>query len=52
MGKNINIIKNLKTKNSFRFIEGSNVNQVAATTGNWLEIPKGRFILPEKHQVR
>ena len=32
MGKNINIIKNLKTKNSFRFIEGSNVNQVAATT--------------------
>ena len=58
MGKNVNIDKNLKKmlqvhiKNSFRFKEGSNVNQVAATAGKLLEIPKERYILPEKHQIR
>ena len=48
MGKNINIVKNLKTmlqvhsKNSFRFKEGANVNQVATAAGKSLEIPKER----------
>ena len=58
MGKNINIVKNLKTmlqvhsKNSFRFKEGANVNQVATAAGKSLEIPKERQMLPEKYQVR
>ena len=58
MSNNMNIVKNLKkmlqmhTKKSLRPKEELHVNQVAATAGKSLEIPKERYILPEKHQVR